>query len=53
MNDYLELIKQAALTKSIESEEITFYISEGSFKIITYLKKILFILLERLALRWK
>ena len=38
MNDYLELIKQAALTKSIESEEITFYISEGSFKIITYLK---------------
>ena len=38
MNDYLELIKQAELTKSIESEEITFYISEGSFKIITYLK---------------
>ena len=35
MNDYLELIKQTALTKSIESEEITFYISEGSFKIIT------------------
>ena len=38
MNDYLELIKQASLTKSIKSEEITFYISEGSFKIITYLK---------------
>ena len=38
MNDYLELIKQAALTKSIESEEITFYMSEGSFKIITYFK---------------
>ena len=38
MNDYLELIKQTALTKSIESKEITFYISEGSFKIITYCK---------------
>ncbi|NCB74515.1 MAG: Crp/Fnr family transcriptional regulator [Clostridia bacterium] len=38
MNDYLELIKQAALTNSIESEEITLYISEGSFKINTYLK---------------
>ena len=38
MNDYLELIKQTALTKSIESEEIAFYISEGSFKITTYCK---------------
>jgi len=38
MNDYLELIKQAAITKSIASEEITFYISEGSFKITTYCK---------------
>ena len=38
MNDYLELIKQAAITKSIASEEIAFYISEGSFKITTYCK---------------
>ena len=38
MNDYLELIKQAALTKSLASEEIIFYISEGSFRITTYCK---------------